>query len=365
MACPKMSRLHVGRRRHGCSRSSSRTTRATGSSSSATTAGSTSTSTSTTTRPGTDDGAAAFDHAFAPGLDPGPAGEPGPAHRLRRRLRQRRGRRFRTCTSRPARRCRRGRRSSPGRGPRPRPSNPSTPRAADAEACDRWTPFLSVEELVTRQYLDFYERTPDGAGLGYWTGQLTANRLTPHQFIGQLLTAPEFAERISPVARLYKAFFRRTPDSLGLTYWVGEYSRGTSLDGDGAGLRRQPRVRRHLRLARRRRLRRPRVRQRARPGARRRPGAATGSTSSTGGLARGGLMALFSESAENQARTDDVGEGRPRLRRHARAGAGRRRPRRTGSTQNAARARLGVLGLRRVPPRIAAFRAAGTSALQT
>ena len=106
--------------------------------------------------------------------------------------------------------------------------NPA-PALNAAEQCDRWAPFLTVEELVGRQYRDFYGRPADSAGLAYWTGQLNDYRLTPHQFVGQLLTAPEFEQRISPVARLYKAFFRRTPDTAGLDYWVGEYSRGTPL----------------------------------------------------------------------------------------------------------------------------------------
>jgi Domain of unknown function (DUF4214)/Peptidase family M23 len=177
--------------------------------------------------PGTDNGAATYDQAFAPGLIQGQRvtrgqhiaylGDSGNAESAGSHLH------FETRTPLPP-----GTTVQPWSWSSATAVNPAT-ALREAEACDRWTPFLTVEELVTRQYRDFYGRDPDGGGLTHWTGQLDANRLTAHQFVGQLLAAPEFAERISPVARLYRAFFGRTPDSAGLDYWVAEYTRGVSL----------------------------------------------------------------------------------------------------------------------------------------
>jgi hypothetical protein len=178
-------------------------------------------------RPGTDDGAAAFNDAFAPGLTQGQrvargqhiayVGDSGNAEEAGSHLH------FETRPPLPA-----GTTVQAWSWSSSPAVNPAT-ALLNAEACDRWAPFLTVDELVTRQYKDFYGRAPDASGLAFWAGQLRDFRLTPHQFVGMLLAAPEFEQRISPVARLYKAFFRRAPDTPGLDYWVTEYGRGTPL----------------------------------------------------------------------------------------------------------------------------------------
>jgi hypothetical protein len=177
--------------------------------------------------PGTDDGAATFSQAFAAGLEQGDRvrrgehiaylGDSGNAEASGAHVH------FETRQPLPA-----GTTVQSWSWSSATAVNPAEP-LRNAEACDRWAPFLTVEELVTRQYRDFYGRSPDGAGLAYWTGQLNGGRLTAHQFVANLLVAPEFEQRISPVARLYKAFFRRTPDEPGLDYWVGVYASGTAL----------------------------------------------------------------------------------------------------------------------------------------
>lgn len=93
----------------------------------------------------------------------------------------------------------------------------------------RWAPFVSVNELVTRQYLDFYGRSPDAGGAQYWSGRLTSGAESPTSFIGRLLTAPEFEARVAPVARLYWAYFDRIPDTAGLLHWVEETGSGSTL----------------------------------------------------------------------------------------------------------------------------------------
>lgn len=103
------------------------------------------------------------------------------------------------------------------------------PTTAPSPATGRWAPFLSISELVTRQYLDFYGRSPDAGGAQYWSGRLTSGAESPTSFIGRLLTAPEFEARVAPVARLYWAYFDRIPDTDGLLHWVQETGQGTTL----------------------------------------------------------------------------------------------------------------------------------------
>lgn len=93
---------------------------------------------------------------------------------------------------------------------------------------NRWAPFVSVGELIDRQYRDFLLRAPDPSGLSTWTTYLTTSG-TPVGFIAQLVHSNEFGRRISPVARLYKAFFLRVPDTAGLWNWVAATSAGMTL----------------------------------------------------------------------------------------------------------------------------------------
>jgi len=89
-------------------------------------------------------------------------------------------------------------------------------------ATGQWAPFASVSALVERQYLDFYGRSADSAGAQFWSSRLTNGAETPVSFIGQLLAAPEFEARVAPVARLYWAYFDRIPDTEGLVHWIHE-----------------------------------------------------------------------------------------------------------------------------------------------
>jgi hypothetical protein len=91
-----------------------------------------------------------------------------------------------------------------------------------APATGRWAPFASVSALVERQYVDFYGRRADSGGAQYWSSRLTNDAETPVSFIGQLLAAPEFEARVAPVARLYWAYFDRIPDTEGLLHWIHE-----------------------------------------------------------------------------------------------------------------------------------------------
>jgi murein DD-endopeptidase MepM/ murein hydrolase activator NlpD len=102
---------------------------------------------------------------------------------------------------------------------------------AHPERCgpSRFAPFTGVAELVDRQYRDFLGRAPDAGGRNSWSDAIHSDAQTPASFILNMIGSQEFASRIAPIARLYKAYFLRTPDTSGLQFWVDQYRNGRSL----------------------------------------------------------------------------------------------------------------------------------------
>ena len=95
-------------------------------------------------------------------------------------------------------------------------------------------PLANNSLFVTQQYLDFLRRTPDSVGLDYWVSKLNAGTTTRAQVIESMMYSGEFRGRFGPLVRLYYAYFRRVPDYAGLMYWFDRmYPRSgtpTSLD---------------------------------------------------------------------------------------------------------------------------------------
>jgi hypothetical protein len=81
--------------------------------------------------------------------------------------------------------------------------------------------------FVMQQYRDFLGREGDASGIQFWTGQV--GPMTRGQVIESFFNSAEFQGTISPVARLYFAYFRRIPDYAGLTFWIGFYRAGNPL----------------------------------------------------------------------------------------------------------------------------------------
>jgi hypothetical protein len=90
-------------------------------------------------------------------------------------------------------------------------------------------------DFVTDLYMTFFGRSPDGAGLGYWTGQLSSG-LPRNIVMSSFLFSPEFAatmDGIFPgstaraesylVLNLYGGLFRRLADSPGYMHWVAQF----------------------------------------------------------------------------------------------------------------------------------------------
>lgn len=82
-------------------------------------------------------------------------------------------------------------------------------------------PLKDPRDFVNQQYLDFFDRPADGAGLNYWAQQLAAAEVTRPQIIESFMNSAEFSSRVAPLTRLYSAYFQRIPDYAGLTYWLG------------------------------------------------------------------------------------------------------------------------------------------------
>jgi len=97
--------------------------------------------------------------------------------------------------------------------------------------CDvSYTPLNDTTEFVNQVYWDFLNREADQGGLDYWVAGIDAGTLTRAECVEAFLLSAEFGGNISPVTRLYFAYFLRIPDYDGLMYWIGQYTAGLSLN---------------------------------------------------------------------------------------------------------------------------------------
>jgi hypothetical protein len=89
-------------------------------------------------------------------------------------------------------------------------------------------PFTSWSRFVAQQYRDFLGRTPTSSETSAAVASLTNGSRTPQAYIDGLLNG-SFGSSYAPVARLYFAYFVRSPDPSGLDYWVRKYKGGMKL----------------------------------------------------------------------------------------------------------------------------------------
>lgn len=85
-------------------------------------------------------------------------------------------------------------------------------------------------ESITAQYVAFFNRAPDAAGLHYWAKEsgLTLEQVGA-SFFNQAETQAAYPPETSNrefVTRVYSNLFGRVPDDEGLNYWVGELDSG-------------------------------------------------------------------------------------------------------------------------------------------
>lgn len=86
----------------------------------------------------------------------------------------------------------------------------------------------TVEDFVIQQYEDFLSRSPEPAGLAYWSNQVE-HGLAPSALVESLALSDEFQGTIAPLVRLYYAHFGRAPDYAGLTHWARAARDGWSM----------------------------------------------------------------------------------------------------------------------------------------
>jgi hypothetical protein len=89
--------------------------------------------------------------------------------------------------------------------------------------------FGNARLFVMQQYRDFLAREGDAAGIAHWTSQLSIGAQSRAQMVETFVASAEFQGNISPVARLYFAYFVRIPDYDGLNFWIGFFKGGHSL----------------------------------------------------------------------------------------------------------------------------------------
>ncbi len=93
----------------------------------------------------------------------------------------------------------------------------------------------SPADYVRDLYRTFFNRAPDDVGLAYWSGQLNAG-LPREVLLATFMFSPEFANfsrsifgdgatraEVAAVVDLYRGLLARLPDSAGFAYWLGQF----------------------------------------------------------------------------------------------------------------------------------------------
>lgn len=101
-------------------------------------------------------------------------------------------------------------------------STPATVRVVDLG------PFASPDAAVNRLYGDLLGRAPTATERSTWSADLLAERQTPATLIRSMRSSPDNIGVVDPMMRLYRAYFLRTPDASGVTYWIDKRRTGTS-----------------------------------------------------------------------------------------------------------------------------------------
>ncbi len=93
---------------------------------------------------------------------------------------------------------------------------------------------LNNRAFVARIFANVLDRPAEESGLDYWTSELDAGRRTRGEVMVGFSESPEFVLRMrhldsDQVRRLYRAFFLREADDEGLSFWYGQQISGLSL----------------------------------------------------------------------------------------------------------------------------------------
>lgn len=89
-------------------------------------------------------------------------------------------------------------------------------------------PFTDPAVFVRRQYADLGAPAPTAATVDGWLHRFAQGQ-SPALVIDELRRSPAWEATIGPVARLYTAYYLRTPETAGLRYWLGRRADGVGL----------------------------------------------------------------------------------------------------------------------------------------
>lgn len=88
----------------------------------------------------------------------------------------------------------------------------------------------TTNESIISYYKNILGREPDVAGLAYWTSQVEAGGVKLADVVSSFASSTESVTTVQPVIALYQAAFGRTPDTAGLQYWTQQVHAGASLN---------------------------------------------------------------------------------------------------------------------------------------
>lgn len=95
--------------------------------------------------------------------------------------------------------------------------------------------------FVTQQYADLLDRSPDPVGLAYWVSTLNATPpLSREQLAASYFTSPEFSITGLTIIKYYIAAFNRDPDYAGWVFFFNAAIQGQSLDSILSGFLTSP-----------------------------------------------------------------------------------------------------------------------------
>ena len=115
------------------------------------------------------------------------------------------------------------------------PSAPTRPRHLGGQA-----PYPTWDDMVATLRGTF-KGTPGSWNARYEdVNALDSGAITPANYVATLVTDPHYEPRVAPVARLYRAYFRRLPDHAGLRYWADQLRAGRSLGWVSQAFSRSP-----------------------------------------------------------------------------------------------------------------------------
>ncbi|MGF1526203.1 MAG: DUF4214 domain-containing protein, partial [Candidatus Competibacterales bacterium] len=101
--------------------------------------------------------------------------------------------------------------------------------------------FTDVTLFVQQLYRDFLIREGDAAGVAFWVGEISAERLTRFDMYVAFLFSDEFQAQVATrfpdlsdedeifITALYLGMLQRDPDAEGLAFWLAEFEAGRPI----------------------------------------------------------------------------------------------------------------------------------------